>query len=106
MAVTPILSSAITQRTTDISSVKQHQDSKPMVDQQNGQVQVAKKTEEMRRQVVHQSDASKMENHADAREEGKNKYFFQRKNAKQEKEPVEDKVVKKEPIRGGFDMKV
>ena len=106
MAISPILNSGMIQRADDIGSVKLQQDSKPMVEQQNAQVQDVKKTEEMRHQVNNSDDANKPDTHADAREKGKNSYFFRKKaNVKKEGEKSEDRVVKKN-MSGGFDMKV
>lgn len=106
MAISPILNSGMIQRTDDVGVIKHQQDAKPVVEQQNAMVQVAKKTEEMRRQVVNPEDANKANTHADAREEGKNKYFFRKKEGKKKtSEPTEDRVIKKN-MGGGFDIKV
>ena len=107
MGISPVLMSGMIQRTDDVSVLKHQQDAKPAVEQQNAQVQVAKKTEEIRRQVVNSEDANKTDTHADAREEGKNKYFFQKKNTNKKTEPQsEDRVVKKTMTGGSFDIKV
>lgn len=106
MAISPILNSGMIQRTDDVGVIKHQQDTKPVVEQQNAMTQVAKKTEEMRRQVVNPEDANKANTHADAREEGKNKYFFRKKEGKKKQsEPTEDRVIKK-TMGGGFDIKV
>ena len=93
------------QRTDDVGALKLQQEQRPVVEQQNAQVQMNRKAEELRHQVVTPSDSAKADTHADAREEGKNKYFFQQKNHKQKKEMPEDKVVRKY-TSGSFDMKV
>lgn len=106
MAISPILNSGMIQRTDDIGVLKHQQDVKPVVEQQNAMTQVVKKTEEMRRQVINPEDANKANTHADAREEGKNKYFFRKKEGKKKQiEPTEDRVIKK-TMGGSFDMKV
>ncbi len=105
MAISPILMSGMIQRTDDVGIVKSQQDNRPVVEQQNLQVQVDKKVDEQRRQVVTPEDSGKADTHADAREESKNAYFF-RKKAKVLKveESPKDHVVKKST--GGFDMKI
>lgn len=106
MAISPILNSGMIQRTDDVGVLKHQQDIKPVVEQQNAMVQVAKKTEEQRRQVINPEDANKTNTHADAREEGKNKYFFRKKEGrKKQTEQTEDRVIKK-TMGGSFDMKV
>ena len=107
MAISPILTSGMIQRTDDIGIIKQHQDAKPAVEQQNAMVQVAKKTEEKRRQVISKDDTNKTDTHADAREKGKNSYFFKKKDDSKKKTESESegRVIKK--TEGGhFDIKI
>ena len=105
MAISPILMSGVVQRADDVSAIKNQQDSRPVVEQQNVQTQMEKKVDAQRRQVVTAEDSQKTDTHADAREKGKNSYFFRKKEKgnKQEQAP-ENHVVKKS--LGGFDMKV
>lgn len=105
MAISPILMNGMIQRTDDVGVVKSQQDTRPIVEQQNLQVQVDKKVDEQRHQVVTSEDSGKADTHADAREESKNAYFF-RKKAKvlKTEETPKDRVVKKST--GGFDMKI
>ena len=106
MAISPILNNAMIQRTDDVGVIKHQQDIRPAVEQQNAMTQVNKKVEEMRHQVINKNDADKADTHADAREEGKNKYFFQKKEAKKSaSQPSEDRVIKK-TMGGSFDIKV
>lgn len=105
MAISPILMSGVVQRADDIGVIKNQQDTRPVVEQQNLQTQMAKKVEAQRHQVVTAEDSNKTDTHADAREKGKNAYFFRKKSkqSKQDQTP-ENHVVKKS--MGGFDMKV
>ena len=107
MAISPILTSAMIQRTDDVGVIKQHQDARPAVEQQNAMVQVAKKTEEKRRLVISKDDTNKTDTHADAREKGKNSYFFRKKGTQGKKDEgsSEDRVVKKN-IGTSFDIKI
>ncbi len=107
MGISPLLNSGMIQRADDIGALKYQQDTRPVVEQQNAQVQVAKRTEETRRQVITSEDANKTDTHADAREEGKNKFFFRKKNTnKKTEEQSEDRVIKKTMTGGSFDIKV
>ena len=105
MAISPILMNGVVQRADDMSVIKNQQDNRPAVEQQNVQTQMGKKVDQQRRQVVTSEDANKTDTHADAREKGKNSYFF-RKNTKGKKQenPPEDYVKKK--TLGGFDIKI
>ena len=105
MAISPILMSGVVQRADDVSVIKNQQDNRPMVEQQNAQAQVAKKVEEQRRQVITSEDTNKTDTHADAREKGKNSYFFRKKaKGKTQDNTPEDYVRKKST--GGFDIKI
>ena len=105
MAISPILMSGVVQRADDVSVIKNQQDNRPMVEQQNVQTQMAKKVDAQRRQVVTPENSNKTDTHADAREKGKNSYFFRKKaKAVKKEETQENHVVKK--TTGGFDMKI
>lgn len=107
MAINPLLVSGMIQRTDDIGVMKHHQDVKPAVEQQNAQTQVIKKTEQQSRQVITKDDTNKTDTHADAREKGKNSYFFRKKSVQNKKEESssEDRVVKKSE-GSSFDIKI
>lgn len=107
MSMRPVVISGMIQRTDDISILKQQQDNKPIVEQHNLQEQVVKREDDLRHIVLMPADSAKTDTRADARDEGKNKYFFQKKGKKQKKEetlPV-DRVIKKDS-GGGFDLKI
>ena len=103
----PLLVSAVIQRTDDVGVLKHQQNVKPAVEQQNATAQVTKKTEEMSRQVITKDDTNKADAHADAREKGKNSYFFRKKNKQNKVESAssEDRVVKKNE-GSSFDIKI
>lgn len=105
MAISPILNSGMIQRTDDIGQLRLQQEQRPMVEQQSAQTQMARKADEFSHQVVTPADSNKTDTHADAREEGKNKYFFQKKSQKKQEEQNEGRVVKKYSS-SSFDMKV
>ena len=70
MAIAPINYATI-QRTADIETFKNQQDTKPMVDQQNIQVQVDHREDVLHHQVIHPEENEQLDNHTDAREEAK-----------------------------------
>lgn len=105
MAISPVLNSGMIQRTDDVGNLKLQQEQRPVAEQQNAQTQMTRKADEFRHQVVTPSDSSKADTHADAREEGKNKYFFKKKVQKKQEETSDGCVVKKRSSNS-FDMKV
>ena len=94
------------QRTDDVGVWKLQQDNRPMVEQQSAQTQMTRKAEEFRHQVVTPADSNKTDTHADAREEGKNKYFFRKKSDKKNPDAEKDGRVVKKYSSSSFDMKV
>lgn len=103
MSIRPVDFNGMIQRTDDVSQLKVHQDQKPAIDQQSIQTQVAEQREALTHQVVDAEESSQMQNQADAREEGKGKYFQNRKRKKEKS--AEGKVMKKS-VGGGFDIKI
>ena len=87
MSIRPVEFSGVLQRSQDVSTVKQNEDNKPMLQQQNVQTQFAKET-------IHHMQ-----------EKGSNEYEDRRKKKKKQEEKNSGKVMPK-AIRGGFDMKV
>ena len=64
MAIAPINYATI-QRTADIETFKNQQDTKPMVDQQNIQVQVDHREDVLHHQVIHPEENEQLDNHTD-----------------------------------------
>lgn len=105
MAISPILNSGMIQRTDDVGHLKLQQEQRPIVEQQSAQAQMTRKADEFSHQVITPADSSKTDTHADAREEGKNRYFFRKKTQKKQEEKSDGCVVKKQSSYS-FDMKV
>ena len=103
MSIRPVYFNGMLQRTDDVGVVKVREDHKPLQDQQNIQVQVEHRQEQTMHQVVTTGNSSQTKNQADAREEGRNKYFSS--SGKKKKLKTEGKVVRKEQ-NGGFDLKI
>ena len=93
MAIAPINYATI-QRTADIETFKNQQDTKPMVDQQDV----------LHHQVIHPEENEQLDNHTDAREEGKNKY--KKQGSVRKKTNKETKRTGGNPVGGSFDMKI
>lgn len=106
MSIRPVDISGMIQRTDDVGIIKHQQDTKPMIQQQNVQTQMVRRDDQLRHQVITPENSTKLNNHADAKEEGKNSYFINKKKKKKmESTEPEDCVVKKE-TRGSFDIKI
>ena len=105
MTISPILMGGVVQRADDVGVLKNQQDARPVVEQQNAQAQMTKKVDAQRHQVQKKDNSDKADTHADAREKGKNSYFFRKKNNGTKKDEIkEDRVIKKST--GGFDIKI
>lgn len=103
MAIGPI-DYAMIQRTNDVEMYKMQEETKPFVDQQNIQVQVAAHEKMQSEQVVTSQDSKQTKNDADARKEGRGHYFSQQRKKKQERGTNGKVVCKLE--HSGFDMKI
>lgn len=105
MSIRPVEFSGVVQRSQDISSLKQNEDNKPMLQQQNVQTQFAKDTAQHMHQVNQANDSDNPEQKFDAREKGSNEYENLCRQKKKKKEDNSGKASAKTPTRG-FDMKV
>lgn len=107
MAITPI-NNAMIPRSVDMNLIKHQEDAKPLVDQQNIQVQVRSREEALSRQVLNPENSGQAKNDADARDEGKGQYFARGNRKKEKKDGAPaggDRVIKKQGS-SGFDIKV
>lgn len=68
MSIRPVEFSGVLQRSQDVSTVKQNEDNKPMLQQQNVQTQFAKETIHHMQQVNHANDSDNPEQKFDAKE--------------------------------------
>lgn len=103
MAIGPI-DMAMIQRTNDVEMYKLQEEAKPLVDQQNIQVQVDQREDVLSHQVIQSQNSDKAKNDADAKKEGRGQYHA---GSAKRKKPVADKgrVIRKSDI-GGFDIKI
>ena len=109
MAIRPVEVQGVVQRSNDIGQIKQNQDQKPLVDQNNIQTQLHHEVERNARQVTKYENADKKENRYDAKEKGNGAYFGQKKRQQmnqQKQEEEEDTVLLKSIHHGSFDVKI
>ena len=82
MSIRPVDMNGVIQRTQDVGTLKQHQDMKPMVDQQNIQIEVQREEYRQSEQVTRKDDSQMEEHRFDAKEEGKGQYQRQEQRKK------------------------
>lgn len=104
MSIRPIEFNGTIQRTQDVGTLKQNEDNKPLLEQQNIQTQFSKETVRHMQQVTHADDAENQQKRYDAKEKGSNEYVDLRQKKKKEKKK-DGKVVEKS-TSGGFDIKI
>ena len=105
MTIRPVDFNGMIQRTDDIGYLKHNEDTKPVMDQQNIQVQVDKREDELFHSVQEPSSSDQTKNDQDAKEGSKNSYFFNGSSKKRRKSESDGKVTKKNQS-GGFDIKI
>lgn len=106
MSIRPVEFHGIVQRSQDVSTLKQNEDNKPMLQQQNVQTQFAKDTMQHMHQVNQANDSDNPEQKFDAREKGSNEYENHRNRSKKKKQEDNSGKVGAKTRMGGFDMKV
>lgn len=105
MSIRPVDFNGMLQRTDDVGVLKHQQEHKPLVDQQNIQVQLSKQEENASQQVITANQSEKLNNHTDAREEGKGQYQTLYRGKKKKTSKEDGKVVKKGNSHS-FDIKI
>lgn len=105
MSIRPVEFSGMVQRSQDVSTLKQNEDNKPMLQQQNVQMQFSKETIHHMQQVTHANDSDNPKQKFDAREKGSNEYENRRNKKKKAEEKNSGKVSAK-AAPSGFDMKI
>ena len=102
--ISPIENNGMVMRMQDFSSIRQNEENVSV--NQHMQIQdTLDKTDDANAHTVReQSDSDGADTRHDAREEGRNKYFDNRKKKGQNSVPLEGRMVAKG--RGGFDITV
>ena len=107
MSIRPVDFNGMMQNQQNVSNVKQNEDQKPQLMQQQAFATVAKQEEAAARQVVNKDDLNREEYRFDARDGSKNEYQDNRKKKKEkQKEKMEDGHVRIKGMSGGFDMTI
>lgn len=105
MSIGPIELNGVISRTQDFSTIKQHEDQKGQIDQNNFQNQFHKEINSKSTQVHHADDAENDEYRYDAKEKGNNEYDDSGKKKREKKKKEEEGKVL---IKGQshFDIKI
>ena len=103
MSVRPVDFNGMMQNQQNVSNVKQNEDQRPILQQQQAFQTVVKQEEASARQVVNKNDLSREEYKFDARDGSKNEY---QNNQRKKKEKMEDGHVRIKGMSGGFDMTI
>lgn len=111
MSISPVVLSGMTQRTQDISNLKQQEDNKPIVQQHNLSVQQEKQADKLTHQVRNPEEKENEGYRYDAKEKGNNQYEgdgnSQKKKKKEpEKEYSKDGKVIFKGQSSSFDIKI
>lgn len=106
MAVSPVSFHGMIQRANDVSTIKQNEDARPGLEQNNIQTQQVKQEYELTHKVIRPNQKENERKRYDAKEEG-NGTYQQRKQKKKspDKKENQDKVVVKGQS-GSFDIKI
>ena len=102
MGIRPVELNGMIQRMDDVGMIKKHEDAKPFLDQQNIQMQVNKREDNLAHTVLHPDNTSNLKNDSDAKGESRGTYY---KSAGKKKQKKQEKVIKKE-VTGRFDIKI
>ncbi len=90
-------------RSQDYTTIKQNEDNKGMIDQNNSNIQVQKQTQELTQEVHSGNNAEWYKKKPDAKEKGGNEYSGYGRKKREKKEQQDHVIVKN---RQGFDVKV
>lgn len=110
MSIGPVVLNGMTQRTQDISNMKQVEDNRPMIQQHNLVVQQEKQMDKLTHQVQNPESKENEGYRYDAKEKGNNEYAGGNSKKKKQKETQKDKsndgkVIFKGQSRS-FDIKI
>lgn len=105
MTIRPVILNGVIQRTDDIGQLKQHEDTKPFVDQQNIQMQVKREEQHQLKQVNRAENSQLMDKRFDAKEEGQGQYHGSHSKRKK-KDSEADGMVRSKNQPGSFDIKI
>lgn len=111
MTIRPVVLNGMIQRTQDIGNIKQQEDNKPVVQQQNISIQHEKREDALAHQVQNTEEKENQGYRYDAKEKGNNQYegngSKKRKRRKESEEELnmDGKVILKS-YGSSFDIKI
>lgn len=105
MTIRPIDLNGMIQRTQDVGTMKQQEDAKPVLDQQNIQNHFVKQEDKLAKQVNHADNANQEEYRYDAKEKGNSQYRGNGGSKKEKKNKETERVIVKGKSTG-FDIKI
>lgn len=106
MTIRPIVLNGTIQRTQDVGNLKQQEDAKPHVDQQNIQSTMVKEEQRLSSQVIETKKSEQEEFRYDAKEKGNSAYKKNDgKKKKRDKASSDEAVIVKGTVTG-FDIKI
>lgn len=91
MIVKP-LDFAVVQQTSEVSQMKQHENQRPVVEQQSITAQVQKDTDTKAEQVNHKDNADNRQKKYNAKDKSENEYHKERQSGKKKRQIDEGKV--------------
>ena len=108
MSIRPVDFNGMIQRTQDVSTLKQNEDNRPVVEQQTIFSQEMKKVEQNLHQVVHAREKENAGYRYDAKEKGNNEYEGEsgRHKKRREEEPENEGKVILKGQGSHFDIKI
>ena len=83
MGIRPVELNGMIQRMDDVGMIKKHEDAKPFLDQQNIQMQVNKREDNLAHTVLHPDNTSNLKNDSDAKGESRGTYYISSGKKKQ-----------------------
>lgn len=104
MSIRPVEMNGLISRVQDVSTLKQNEDSKPLVDQNNFHNYIEKHIEHNQKQVREADDSDNHQKKYDAKEKGSNSYSSH--NNPNKKKKGEDKKNQKKSKDAGFDIRI
>lgn len=102
MAIRPIEINGAISRVQDFGTIKQNEDNKHLVDQNNFQTNSKKEIEHHQKKVRNADDSDNYQKKFDAKEKGNGSYFSN-SNKKKDKKQKDDKA---KPQSHGFDISI
>ncbi len=106
MVVRPVEMQGMVQRSQDITPIKQNQDNKPIVEQNNIYNTQQKQLHQKQENVIKKEDVDYHQEKYDAKEKGKNEYTGGKKQQKKNDNPDELGTVTLKKKKSGFDMSI